>query len=79
MATAKWEHLDKLRLQKKKNQQRGSIILFTIAPYHNMQEAVSHDCARLLHFAHPLLPSQQPLMQVAPTTHQAAEMFAISE
>lgn len=37
-----------------------------------MQGAASRDYARQLHFAHPQLPSQQPSMLVAPTTHQAA-------
>lgn len=42
-----------------------------------MQEAASRGYARQLHFAHPLLPSQQLSMPVAPTTHQAAEDVAI--
>lgn len=42
-----------------------------------MPEAVSHDYARQLHFAHPLLPSQQLSMLAAPTTHQAAEEVTI--
>lgn len=31
-----------------------SKILFTTAPYHKMQEAASHDYAKLQHFAHRL-------------------------
>jgi hypothetical protein len=42
-----------------------------------MQEAASHDYAMQLHFAHPLSPSQQRSMLVAPTTHQAGEEVAI--
>jgi len=53
------------------------IILITIAPCHKMREAASHDYARQLHFAHPLLPNQQLSMLVAPTTHQATKDVTI--
>lgn len=74
--TAKWEKLDEQDFTKYAYSTRF-VILITIAPCHKMQEAASHDYARQLHFAHPQLPSQQLLMLVAPTTHQAAKDVTI--
>lgn len=45
----------------------------TRAPYHKMQGAASHDYAKQQHLVRQQWPSQQRLMLVVPTTHQAVK------
>lgn len=44
-----------------------------------MQGAASHDYAKQQHLIHQLGPSQQQLLLVAPTIHQAAETYCSSD